>query len=85
MMLELFDVLNGPRDDLTNKVTKQKLLQDLRRGQILGVMLAPPCNTFSVAFDRGTPIRSAQYPWGLPDVDSRLSERLASGNRLGMK
>ena len=76
-----YDIANGQQFDLTNKKVLFKLLSAIRSGKVLGVMIAMPCTSFSVARDRTAIIRSRDHPWGLPE--HHLSERDAEKVRIG--
>ena len=43
-------------------------------------MLAPPSTTFSCARDRSGAIRSAQYPWGLPNLCEQDAKKVHADN-----
>lgn len=78
-----WELERGIQYDLTSRKVRKRLISDIKRGRILGVMLAPPCTTFSIARDRTKVIRSRAYPWGLPgslltDVER---EKVEEGNR----
>lgn len=61
-----WDIRHGHQCDLTSRNILSVLKRDIKAGKILAVMLAPPCDSFSVARDRIKVIRSAASPWGLP-------------------
>ena len=61
-----YDIANGSQYDLTSPKNLHNILTAIRSGQVLGVMLATPCTSFSVARDRTCVIRDALHPWGLP-------------------
>jgi len=57
-----------------------KIIEEhFRLGLILAVMLAPPCSSFSLARNR-YPVRSAQYPAGLPHLRDHDRESVRVGN-----
>ena len=60
-----FDVIHGPRCDLTSPAVQARILQAIRTGTVLGIMIALPCFSFSGARDRTSVIRSRDLPWGL--------------------
>ena len=43
----------------------KKLENDLKRGRVLGVMMAPTCGSLSIAFQRSGPGRTKDMPWGV--------------------
>lgn len=61
-----WDIRHGHQCDLTSRKILSVLKRDIKTGKILAVMLAPPCDSFSVARGRIKVIRSAECPWGLP-------------------
>lgn len=78
-----WELERGIQYDLTSKKVRKRLISDIKRGRVLGAMLAPPCTTFSIARDRTKVIRSRDYPWGLPgslltDVER---QKVEEGNR----
>ena len=76
-----YDIANGMQFDLTNEKILFKILSAIRTGKVLGVMIAMPCTSFSVARDRTAVIRSRDHPWGLPN--HQLSDRDAEKIRIG--
>eukprot|EP00959_Pyramimonas_sp_CCMP1952_P295707 6185001-Pyramimonas_sp.AAC.1 len=60
----------------------------IREGYILGIVAAPPCETWSgarhVALDGDyqgpPPLRSATHPWGMPHIDMRYRQQVQLGN-----
>ena len=77
-----WDIRLGHQCDLTSRNVLYKLKCDIKAGKIIAVMMAPPCNSFSVARDRTKVIRTREYPWGIPSVfltDSEL-ENIQLGN-----
>lgn len=57
------DIRHG--HDMRNGPFVSRLVQAVREGRVLGVMAAPPCESFSVARDRSGKIRSEERPEGL--------------------
>lgn len=47
---------------------------------VLGLMLAPPCASFSRERDRTGALRSRDRPWGLPNLPDADALRVAEGN-----
>ena len=77
------DILRKPFTDLSNLQTQNSFLERVRDGSYFAVVLSPPCSTFSRAPWRNRrgprPIRSYEYPDGLPGL--RWAERRKA--RLG--
>lgn len=57
---------------------------------VIWVHIAPPCGTASRARDRPLtadewgprPLRSAEFPWGLPDLDGAALDRVTTANAI---
>ena len=77
---KLWDIKYGDSHDLGQRKVYDKFRSDLSSKRVLGVCLAPPCSSFSVAHDRGTPIISKLHPWGLPNLENYWQERINIGN-----
>ena len=77
-----FDLNHGPSGDLTSRKVLRKVVQAIKRQRTKGVVMGPPCTTFSCARDRNSKIRSRRCPWGLPGLTPRLEQQVAVGNRL---
>ena len=77
------DILRKPFTDLSNPRIQNSFLERVRDGSYFAVILSPPCSTFSRAPWRNRrgprPIRSYEYPDGLPGL--RWAERRKA--RLG--
>ena len=80
----LIDVNVNKNDDVTNPMFIKSLRASLREHKIAGVMIAPPCNSFSLAVSRsGRALRSKECPRGLPkDMSISERERVRIGNQL---
>ncbi len=76
-----WDIIHGPEHDLTDKRVLKRLLQEIRLGRVLAVMMAPVCTSFSRARDRTKVIRNHRFPWGIPR--RFLSEKEYLSIRLG--
>ena len=78
-----WELERGIQYDLTSRKVRRRLISDIKRGRVLGAMLAPPCTTFSIARNRTKVIRSRDYPWGLPGSCLTEVERqkVEEGNR----
>ena len=66
------DIVHG--HDLCSGVLVRNLISAIRRGEVLAVMSAPPCQTFTVARCSSDPMRSKLHPLGLPHL---MNEKLA--------
>ena len=88
--------MKGPavKLDLTKKSSQKLVLDEIRSGRVKGVMLAPPCGTSSRARNiplrtahgkrkRGPPpLRSMDYPEGLPGLTGVNRTRVRQANKL---
>eukprot|EP00435_Cladocopium_sp_Y103_P023589 s953_g5.t1 len=88
--------MKGPavKMDLTLSSSQQLIEDEIRSGKVAGVMLAPPCGTSSKAGNiplrnkhgrrvRGPPpLRSHQYPEGLPGLSGVSRKRVKQANIL---
>ena len=77
-----WDIRHGHQCDLTSRKVLRKLRLDIKSGKVLAAMLAPPCNSFSVARDRTKVIRTQDLPWGLPaeELTELELEKVKLGN-----
>ena len=73
-----FDWLHGPEQDLSDPQLQALLLESVLSGWFLGVGLAPQCSSFSIAVT--PPIRSADFPQGLPDLSVSNLQKVQVGN-----
>ena len=76
-----FDTKYGEKYDLTLPRVYRTILNDISNGAVLAANLAPPCGTFSVAFDRGTAVRSAKIPWGFENLPQTLQQQVRTANQ----
>ena len=60
-----YDILHGPKGDLTSPSVLRQVRQDIKAGTVAASMLAPLCTTFPVAKDRTKVIRTRIQPWGM--------------------
>ena len=59
-------ILNfGKEHDLTDQIVLRRILSEIRKQRVLGVIMDPPLRTFSTARDRQHPIRDRLQPWGV--------------------
>ena len=70
-----WDVRYGEHHDLTRACVVKKLLQEIHRGRVLACMMSPAPRSFSVGLDRIKPLRTPQFPWGLPQRFLSASEK----------
>ena len=77
-----YDILHGHAFDVTQPKVLFKILTAICTKQVLGVMLAPPDFSFSVARDREVVLRNKSYPCGLPPGSLKPEDRslIAAGN-----
>ena len=87
-------VSTAKRLDLTNHADQQLFMQWMLSPLVVGVFLAPPCGTCSLARNiqlrdekgrkiRGPrPLRSAAWPEGLPGLSDKDRARVSSANHL---
>ena len=76
-----WDIALDPETDLCAHRTRRRLKHEIRQGRCCGLMLAPPCGSWTTARDRAHPIRSRACPLGLPDLDAKDQEKVEIGNR----
>ena len=80
------DILRKPFTDLSNPRTQTSFLERVRDGSYFAVILSPPCSTFSRAPWRNRrgprPIRSYEYPDGLPGLRWAERRKARLGNTL---
>ena len=73
-------------DDLLDPAVESQLISMILSGCVRLVWLGMPCTTFSIARkDDGVgpgPLRSDQYPMGLPDLCPRDQKKVSNGNAL---
>jgi hypothetical protein len=82
-------VVESPSFDLASGEQYRKLRKAIRLRKFRWVHFAPPCSTFSTArrVDRkgaAPPLRSAEEPLGMSDVDSKYKDRLKEANRCAI-
>ena len=75
-----WEILHGPDSDLTRLPVQRRICRDMRQGLVLGLMLAPPCCSFSIARDRTMVIRTRAQPWGLPNLPEHEQQKVEYGN-----
>ncbi len=77
-----FDINNGPTGDLTSRKVLQQVVTRILDHRVKGVIMGPPCTTFSCARDRNSKIRSRRCAWGLLGLMPRLAQQVVEGNQL---
>ena len=86
LKVEAVDILRKPFTDLSNLQTQNSFLERVRGGSYFAVILSPPCSTFSRAPRRNRqgprPIRSYEYPDGLPGLRWAERRKARLGNLL---
>ena len=87
-------VSTAKRLDLTLKSDQELLLHWLKSPLIVGIFIAPPCGTCSMAryiklrdasgkpLPGPIPLRSQQFPEGIPGLEGRNRARVSAANRL---
>ena len=60
-----WDLNFGKEHDLTDQIVLRRILSEIRKQRVLGVIMDPPLRTFSTARDRQHPIRDRLQPWGV--------------------
>ena len=78
-----WDIRFGKEHDLTDRLVLRRLISEIRRQRVLGVIMDPPLRTFSTARDRQHPVRTRHQPWGLhPSLLSESEEAdISNDNR----
>jgi len=77
-----FDIIYSPKQDLNDKELRSDIEFLLAIGAVLGVGLAPVCKLFSVAVT--PPIRSRDWPMGIPGVSAKVQLSLDDGNQTSV-
>jgi len=77
-----FDVRYGAGGDLLNPGVLARVRRSISRGEVLGVMMGPPCGSFSTAMNRQVVLRDARHPWGLDDLPDHHRLKVQEGNLL---
>lgn len=76
------DTVHGAEWDVASPRLLRRLGRALRSGEVLGLMVAPPCGSFSVAQGRTGRLRIFGFPWGLPDLKPERRAKVDEGNRV---
>ena len=77
------EILHGTDSDLTRPVVRHRLKQDSKNNNLIAVMFAPPCSSFSPARDRTSVIRTKQQPWGIDAhlLNAKDTVKVSVGNK----
>lgn len=82
--VEEWDISNGAEFDLLQEEKRQRILESLRRGDYMAVLMSPPCGTWSRAPWANQfgprPLRSAFHPWGFPWLEGVRLKKVADSN-----
>ena len=76
-----WELKHGQHCDLTHSNVLFKIRQDIRKGLILGAMLAPSAATFARARDRSGIVRTEDFPWGLSGLPTQVAKKVHDCNR----
>ena len=79
----LWDTAYGNEYDLMDRRNQRFILQQLRSGKVVGVMLHTLCTSWSHARHRTNVIRTALHPWGNPTPPKPLSANDARSLLVG--
>ena len=77
-----WDVRNGVTGDLGRRKVLARLRHDILSGAVLAAVLAPPCQSFSIANNSSGPIRSKERPRGLANLPQYKRDKVERGNKL---
>ena len=73
----------GPAFDLLSEVAVRSVLRGLSRGEVVGLMIATPCTTWSIAKRTPQTLRTKGEPWGVGYfVSEDARKQLEEGNQL---
>ncbi|CAK0838221.1 unnamed protein product, partial [Prorocentrum cordatum] len=75
-----WDIKAGPADNVLRQCVEAGLRASILAGLVLAVMLAPPCTSFSVVQNVNVPLRSREFPRGLPGLPEAQREKVNLGN-----
>ena len=82
--VEEWDISNGAEFDLLQDERRQRILESLRRGDYIAVLMSPPCGTWSRAPWANQfgprPLRSSSHPWGFPWLEGARLQKVANSN-----
>ncbi len=73
-----FEYEHSPSEDLLKTAVQASILQMIDAGCFLGMGAAPECGSFSRAV--APPVRSRDYPTGLPVLTANMEKKVAIGN-----
>lgn len=76
---EEWDICRDPAQDLLEEETQKKLLERIRNGEFVAVLLSPPCASWSRAPWANKwgprPLRTFMHPWGMPWLEAAKLEK----------
>ena len=75
-----YDIKTDARLDVTIPAVLSSILREIRAGRVLGVMLAPPCTTFSTIRALRGAVRSKTFPWGLAPLPAKHAKEVDEAN-----
>ena len=83
---EEWDICRGPAQDLLREEVQQKLLDRIRKGEFVAVLMSPPCASWSRAPWANRwgprPLRTFMHPWGMPWLEAAKLEKVARSNAM---
>ncbi|CAK0834484.1 unnamed protein product, partial [Prorocentrum cordatum] len=77
-----FDFVNGAKGDELRPEVMNGQIADMQAGKVLGMVMGPPCATFSVAEHRSKTLRAQEFPMGVPEVRRQDRTTVKQGNQL---
>ena len=88
VVVSSWDVIFGPEYDLLRKPSVHKLLLVLESPYVVAVWWGTPCSSMTRARRPGrpgpAPLRSDDWPEGLPNLDSNNQSKVDDGNRFAV-
>ena len=76
-----WDTRYGPSGNVIARPVFRQLISDVRCALVIAMMLAPPCASFSLPFQRDEWCRTKDEPWGLAKISERKRLLVEAGNR----
>ena len=77
-----YDITLGSDGDVLLPRNMAAIKRNLASGAVLGVMMAPPCSSFSVAMTRPQVARDRSHPWGKPGLCEETQAKVDYGNAV---
>ena len=92
LVLSIDIAVHSVKGDLTNDTTVTFWKTQIKGKRVVGMIMAPPCETWSVARflwvegmkNQPIPLRSRETPWGLQGLKARQYQQLGLANKLLM-